>query len=268
MKIIKVPQFDFDAITEQVRTEQIIHDGIIKNIESVPDDLNYVCLPIALLINTKGNNFTQNILNQIEQQCSQKKTYVCQHIQVKNLNFFDNKVYTPHCLLGDKYFVIPHYNPAINENDYVPFHERSHLFSFVGCSNTNRLRKQLFQLNNDNDILIRDTGNWHFEKPTADAQRYKERYKEILCQTKFALCPPGTGPSTIRLYEAMAAGCIPVVFNDIKVPSCIEKYLIRLKSVDEVSSIKTETYSNIVSDEIKNVYWNNLSNSNMYKLIL
>ena len=36
-------------------------------------------------------------------------------------------------------------------------------------------------------------------------------YVELLCQTEFALCPAGDQPFSFRIYEAIAAGAIPVL---------------------------------------------------------
>ena len=44
-------------------------------------------------------------------------------------------------------------------------------------------------------------------------------YLNDLENTKVILCPRGTGPSTIRMWEALASGCIPLVIsNDYKFP--------------------------------------------------
>jgi hypothetical protein len=48
----------------------------------------------------------------------------------------------------------------------------------------------------------------------AERQQRQERYVQVLQQSVFALCPSGTGPNSIRLWEAIGCGAIPVVLSD------------------------------------------------------
>jgi hypothetical protein len=41
-----------------------------------------------------------------------------------------------------------------------------------------------------------------------------KEYNDILSDSKFSLCPVGAGPNTIRLWESLAIGSIPVVISD------------------------------------------------------
>ena len=61
------------------------------------------------------------------------------------------------------------------------------------------------------ETFFKDTGKWHFYH--RDLSR-EEEYKKVLSDTIVSLCPRGTGPSTIRLWESMATGCIPFVISD------------------------------------------------------
>lgn len=76
------------------------------------------------------------------------------------------------------------------------------------------------------DILYELKDDWHFNpivyqeqvegRPLDAAQRAAEhratvRYNEVLSDSVFALCPEGAGPNTIRLWEALAVGSVPVV---------------------------------------------------------
>lgn len=48
----------------------------------------------------------------------------------------------------------------------------------------------------------------------AERRQRQDRYVQVLQQSVFALCPSGTGPNTIRLWEAIGCGAIPVVLSD------------------------------------------------------
>ena len=49
-------------------------------------------------------------------------------------------------------------------------------------------------------------------------EKETQRYNNILSDSIFSLCPEGTGPNTIRLWESMAIGVIPVIFSDDWIP--------------------------------------------------
>ena len=49
-------------------------------------------------------------------------------------------------------------------------------------------------------------------------EKETQRYNNILSDSIFSLCPSGTGPNTIRLWESMAIGVIPVIFSDDWIP--------------------------------------------------
>ena len=269
MKIIHVNEFNFEQVADPVATEASVYKGLLLNQKDLPEDLNYICLPIADLLNTKGLSYTQHVIDDLERQIPASKVYVCQHIWVKNLNFYDNIVYTPHTLFDDNLRVIPHYNPCVDKCDFIPYEERKYDYTFVGSYKTHHIRSQLSKLHNGDNIIIEDTGNWHFYKDTNSRVEFKNKYKDALLNSRVALCPPGTGVSTIRLYEAMAGGVVPVVFNSVKVPVEVEEHVIRIDSVDEIDSISlTPGALDIKSIELHDIYWSSLSNDKLFSILI
>lgn len=91
------------------------------------------------------------------------------------------------------------------------------LFSFKG-GNTHKLREQIFALSHPRAIIEKAEVN-HFdlsggEELKRQQQQQLERFRELLGRSKFVLCPRGHGASSIRMYEVMAAGRVPVVISD------------------------------------------------------
>lgn len=263
MKIIRIKEWSFEQSKDPVATEETVSKCLNNVFEELPDDFNYVELPVCWLLNHKGVEFTQQVLDQIEEQIKDTKIFVCQHILVNRLNFRNNVVYTPHATNKDNFRVIPHYNPCIEKHNYIPANHRKYHFSFMGSFHTHSLRPQLQRVSGDS-VLIENTGQWHFQKK--DREQQTKRYVGVLCNTRYALCPPGTGPSTIRLYEAMAAGCVPVVFNDVKIPKVMDQYVVRVDCVSDLVNLSHEDLDDKCK-QIHHVYWNNLSNDNFYKLV-
>lgn len=67
-------------------------------------------------------------------------------------------------------------------------------------------------LGHEGYVQMRD--QWHFGKKPDVKSREKEEYTRVMQQSKFALCPRGTGPSSLRIWEAFAAGVVPVIIAD------------------------------------------------------
>ena len=267
MKIINHDILSKEKYFDPVKTEQNIQEGLFSILDDLPNDLNYVNIPIAQTINKYGVHVAQQVIDDIEAKYKGVKKFVCQHILVNKLNFYDNIVFTPHAIFSDNRICIPHYNSFFDRDDAIDYNKRKYKTSFIGSSSTHTIRKELFELNNNKDIIVRDTGNWFYEKTSNDRGKYSNKFKEYLLNSKLSLCPQGTGPSTIRLYESMAVGSIPIVFNDVKVPTGFEKYIIRLNSVNQVNDLSSDEYIDL-SKSLHIDYWNKISNYNVYKILI
>jgi hypothetical protein len=87
------------------------------------------------------------------------------------------------------------------------------LFSFVG-GNTHRIREAVLRLKHDR-CLIEDTSGFVFY--ATDSPGYADRvqrYRAILSDSKYVLCPRGHGTASFRLVETLAAGRVPVIISD------------------------------------------------------
>lgn len=75
--------------------------------------------------------------------------------------------------------------------------------------------------------VVENTGKWHFNdlvyghqvagKTLNEIDERTEdvlRYNRLLSDSVFSLCPGGSGPNTLRLWESLALGSIPVVLSD------------------------------------------------------
>lgn len=167
-----------------------------------------------------------------------KKVTVCQHIRWKNLLdlWYDmgiDFVYASHCEnnLNIYYPNIkpwPLYAASVCEYKYKSkkIHKK-YLASFVGCHRRDYRSKIRLQLNNyfhkykHPDIYFQLNDDWFYEKNIYHNQAISsqqieqtQQYNEIISDSTFSLCPEGTGPNTIRLWESMALGSIPVIYSD------------------------------------------------------
>lgn len=85
--------------------------------------------------------------------------------------------------------------------------------------------------------VIQNTGEWHFESvvysqhqnfngdlnPIGKDTRNKRasQYMDVMKRSRFSLAPSGSGPNSIRFWEALGSGSIPVLLADtLELPPC------------------------------------------------
>lgn len=92
------------------------------------------------------------------------------------------------------------------------------LFSFMG-SRSHKIRNAVLTLNHSR-AYIEDTTHTNFFDFSDDAQHIQRKtaqaahFNDMVNRSKFVLCPRGRGTSSIRMYEAMSVGRVPVVISD------------------------------------------------------
>ena len=92
--------------------------------------------------------------------------------------------------------------------------EQDLLFSFLG-SRSHPIRPAILRLAHPRAV-VEDTSGFVFydRSDPAAYDRQKARYLSTLLRSKFVLCPRGAGTGSIRLFETLAAGRVPVIISD------------------------------------------------------
>tara|TARA_X000001036_G_C20691372_1_gene809496 strand:- start:3389 stop:5188 length:1800 start_codon:yes stop_codon:yes gene_type:complete len=221
------------------------------------DDPTYIGIPWATIIDKRYN--IKEIGEKIHEHISVKIGYTCcQHISFRKLiplfrllNI--RTVFSPHKKVGECFIdgieikACPLY--AVNVEDVsrqklflnVNYEEveRPLWFSFIGGYQKDYLttvRERLFQKyasDTRKDILVKNSGDWHFNEVVYNRLQGKkgdenitnrhitntEVYNRTLLQSRYSLCPSGTGPNSIRFWESLAVGAIPVLMsNSLELP--------------------------------------------------
>jgi len=207
---------------------------------------------------------------------------VCQHIYWKmmipiwkELNVTD--IWISHCqnLIEPNFTIHPWALYAVNVQDKqrrIGIQEgkdptiKTILASFIGA-NTNDIRSQLLALNSEPGFIIKITDKWHFENVvrqqieksilTYNIDNTVEDYNKLLSDSVFSLCPVGTGSNTLRLWESLAVGSIPVLFSQAALMPCggnlpiidWDKIVIRI-SDDQIKELP-QLLRSISMDEIR-----------------
>jgi len=228
------------------RTEEICH---IQN----KNNNNYLGIPWATLIDkqmiptikkdiSKFNNLNRSYIS------------VCQHISYKkiipiakllniNVLYISHKEKNLNTINGITLKPMPIYAVNFEENDKNQLFKnkdflkikRELLFSFIGAIYLpvyiSNIRKNIYE-NRDNyksKNIIEDTKIWHYEnivykeqvqnikldKSSHDEENIKTlNFNKVILNSRFSLCPSGSGPNTIRFWESLACGSIPVLLAD------------------------------------------------------
>ena len=188
-------------------------------------DINYIAVPWTQILNTHWLNFPNKqpieyylkILSK-EKIDTKNNITVCQHDSYLRL-----KEYFTHLNIT-KVFACAIYDydtmddieiismPYINVFDF-PKSEKNILVSFLG-SVTHPVRESIKNNILAENIIFRDT--YHITSNFFDEDKNKEEleYIDILSRSRFSLCPRGTNPNSMRLWESLAAGAIPVLISD------------------------------------------------------
>ena len=155
-------------------------------------------------------------------------------------------VYTPHKVIGEDHIdgikLLPCPLYAVNVEDSTRNEKfigvdflnipRKYFYSFQGaydpsCYLTD-IRKRIFEMKHTDNCYIKYIGTWHFNEIVySKNQNVKKEvnvsdthvdnaksYNEILLDSRYSLCPSGSGPNSIRFWESLAIGTIPVLLAD------------------------------------------------------
>ncbi|WP_069301716.1 exostosin domain-containing protein [Neptunicoccus sediminis] len=113
------------------------------------------------------------------------------------------------------------------------FRKRKYLTNFIGAYNPKvyltNVRERIFEdEGRSKDILIIKREAWHFNRAVYEEQmkgvnpdearlqqekKFKEEYLNVMKDSTFTLCPSGSGPNSIRIFESLALGSIPIILT-------------------------------------------------------
>lgn len=67
----------------------------------------------------------------------------------------------------------------------------------------------------DPNVVVRPSHHWGGSTQRSEqSDRSEADYDRTLARSRFALCPAGSSPQTVRFYEALSAGAIPIVIAE------------------------------------------------------
>ena len=209
---------------------------------------------------------------------------VCQHIHYLRLIDFYEKfeitdLYVSHYLKENKYIKKIRLYPwslfapniEISErNDgikNIPIENRKYLGSFVGAYMDHYIDKSRLKLKeiSSQKIFIKIKDKWHFNDDVYVFQKNNlipdnihikkqnnsvKEYNQILCDSVFSLCPTGAGFNTLRFWESLALGVIPILINNYNQIPFIEEFI---KFRLDKNKVTEDFLLKINSDDLNNL---------------
>jgi hypothetical protein len=168
-------------------------------------------------------------------------------------------------------------------------YNKKYLFSFIGSTNKyyrsdirEKLKEYCLNLDQNKYSFIYELRDkWFYQDYVYNYQiknmpwTYKDHkllkfnqniYNDILCSSVFSLCPEGTGPNTIRVWESMAVGVIPVIYSDDWRPPTIKQYSWQDFSIFIPKNDYAKTLEILLSIDKKKIKKMQLNALNAYKI--
>ena len=116
------------------------------------------------------------------------------------------------------------YPAQCSNADIIPIRDRRLLTNFIGQYDPNcyisDIRMNIFtHFSKYSDCTIVRRDKWHYQNCIYGNNKYsntnnENEYKDAIINSKYTLCPSGSGPNSIRIWEAMSYGSIPVILAD------------------------------------------------------
>lgn len=189
--------------TDRVTTELNIYQALKR--KPLQINTNYVAIPWAVLLNSNQLSILPDIK-------VNGGFTICQHVVFERILPILEKMgidtlFNPHVPTGQSYGNIrvlpfPHY-PV---NGSGPSKNKDILYSFIGFGRTHPTRPIIFRMQHPRNCVIIERFGWFHED--------SRQYKNVLSRSRFSLCPRGTGASTMRFWESLQAGAIPILISD------------------------------------------------------
>jgi hypothetical protein len=215
---VQVYIYDQDSLKKHTRysLEYTMYKVFSRDYNKYQTDITYIAIPWCDYIKSKSLHLLDKIKDTYDNACT-----VCQHCDIKKI--------VPYCKkLGIKTVFTPQATTRLKSSDvtFVPFpfipdhsgHPYAHktvLCSFIGALTHNTRKKMSKIYKNDKDIYFKKRRNYHnFMKNSSRRKAYEKEYADMLSMSRFSLCPRGVGPNSVRLWESLKSGAIPIVISD------------------------------------------------------
>lgn len=199
---------------------------LIKDLPTEKTNKNYFIVPIAIKIRNLGcESDADNVCDRLVDSLSHFKGMEGKHV------FFlvGDSTYVPKSLLQSRVFMAScpidkadalHYTSPIIGFASRPIEDCFFDVSFQGNIKTNAIRSKLKEALKNSQLRSKFVESVALPLlPQRHPELLINSYFDLMDNSKFILCPRGAGLSSIRFFESISLGRIPVVIgNEAKIP--------------------------------------------------
>lgn len=142
-------------------------------------------------------------------------------------------------------------------------HTKKFLYSFI-AQDSSDIRRKLFENKpiREDTFIFNSTKDFNlYALKGSNPQDHWQLYDDSIAHFKFVLCPKGTSPASLRLFEVMKMGVAPVIISDQLIlpqgPRWSEFALfIKEKDISELDALLTEKedYYLVMGKKAQNAY--------------
>lgn len=264
-------------ISSNIKTGTINIGELIKS--DPLHNCDYYIVPFKLYTNDK-NVLEKFVLPQLIYYQQNYKKHIFFNLSDKSpysYNSINNSIiFEISCLKNKNKITYPfYYNPIVNPVDFIDINTCKYDLCFLGLAKPYIREKMLSIV--ENFKIKKFLKNIFFWKEK-NKKKLKILYHQIMQQSKFVLCPRGNGPQTVRFYEALAFGRIPILISDnVRLPLeniiNYDEFIIRVKE-NEIKKIEEKINFfikkndlNFISKKCRNIWVNYFSNKNLKNFI-
>jgi hypothetical protein len=241
---------------EPFKTEKQVYHNIINNKHPMIETIYYLAFPWATLIDDIYKYSKSKLLFIKNYTFDQPITTVCQHIHFRTLLPLFQKIgvktlYCSHMeeddhILEEKYGIKMYpfslYPVKYNITGDIDIYKTDFMYtySFEGAYDKSiyrtNIREKIGKLQkNNNYINIMNEFYYNgivYRNKTIEStcMNNNDMYIELIRNSKYTLAPSGTGINSIRFYEAMSYGSVPILLADnmTMMPIDWDQYIVRI----------------------------------------
>ena len=215
-------------------------DKVFMKMSDIPLFLSSSVKNVDIIIHNSDETFEQIHYEQLKNNVNTIYSVNCNVVAVNVVQIplgFRDDMYTSHSVMKNEY--------GCNKPILC-------LVNFLIATNTTERQKVHDLFSEKSFVTVQDYYKYDFQKSLqhndTDTQSIRKTFYETLSKTKFAICPPGTGQDTHRVYECLFYGVVPIVKSSF-LDNLYTNYNILI--VKEWEDVSEELLISFVSDENK-----------------
>ncbi len=103
-----------------------------------------------------------------------------------------------------------------------PSTKKDIFYSFIGAA-THHVRNTIFSMSHSKNAVIKQRREWFSTLTPREKENLGQEYRDVLARSRFSLCPRGNECSSVRFWESLQAGAIPVLISDtVRLPETFD----------------------------------------------